>query len=303
MLRATIRSSAPLPLPSASGIELVGDTAYVISDDSPFLYRFRAADLTPNEPIRLFETAHFSAGRIPKTLKPDLEAITLLPPAADEPPSLLVAGSGATAAREQGFRVTLAADPPPAGVAVYPVSLGALYKALRQYLPGGQALNIEALAATPDHLWLFHRPVGTVAGRLGFRYNWVDAAAALRPPYAPPPTIRPRPYAVPDLDGHPSGLSGATFFGEKLFVTASVEITSDPVLDGEILGSFIGLLNPADPTRGQFAQLEWPNGDPFPEKVEGLAVRRQTATGYELLLVTDDDKGGSTVLVVDVSGA
>lgn len=300
MLTVRIISSAPLPLPSASGIEIVGDTAYVVSDDAPFLYSFRAADLAPNQPVRLFETAHFSSGRIPKDLKPDLEAMAYLSATATAPGGLLLAGSGATAARETGFWVADAAAPG-GSATVYPVVLGALYRALRAELPPGQLLNLEALAATTEHLWLFQRPVGTTAGRVCFRVPLGTARAALQPPYPVPPTRRPLPYRVPDLDGQPGGLSGATFFDDRLFVTASVEVTTDPVRDGEVLGSFVGLLDPAKLLDGHFAQLAWPDGRPFREKVEGVAVRHRLGPGrYELLLVTDDDRGGSTVLVVEV---
>jgi hypothetical protein len=299
MLRATILSSAPLPLPSASGIEIVGETAFVISDDAPFLYRFGAADLVPNEPIRLFETAHFSSGRIPKALKPDLEAMTYLPPLPHDFGTLLLAGSGASSVREGGFWIDFGLQSA-SSLTVFPVSLTVLYQSLRQYLPAGQALNIEAMAATAEHLWLFQRPVGTTAGRLGFRFKMEDAYAAIRPPHRVPPTIRPRLYTVPEVDGYPGGLSGATFFEDRLFVTASVEKTHDPVLDGEVLGSFVGILDPKKRLNGHFAQLTWPDGKPFREKVEGVAVRRKTAVSYELLLVTDDDRGGSTVLVVEV---
>ncbi len=312
-LNATIISSAPLPLPSASGIELVGETAFVISDDSPFLYTFRAPDLMAGEPIRLFETAHFSTGRIPKHLKPDLEAITFLPPgpvssgANDSGAAgggLLLAGSGATAARESGFWVELTTDTRVG--AVYPVSLAALYRALRRHLPRGQPLNIEALATTATELLLFQRPVGTERGRRCFRLPLAQARALLRPTAAdaaPPLALRVSPYEAPTLLGHAAGLSGATIAYDRLFVTASVENTTDPVADGEILGSYVGVLDPQKPRKGCFGQLAWPDGRPFREKVEGVAVRQKLANGYELLLVTDDDHGGSTVVIVAVTVA
>ena len=155
MLTATIISAAPLPLPSASGIEIVGETAFVISDDAPFLYSFCTADLMPNAPIRLFETAHFSSGRIPKDLKPDLEAIAFLPASSAGGAGLLVAGSGATAAREGGFWVEIDAEN--RSGAVYPVSLAGLYRALRMHLPAGQPLNLEACTSTATELLLFQR--------------------------------------------------------------------------------------------------------------------------------------------------
>ncbi len=301
MLTATILSSAALPLPSASGIELVGATAYVISDDSPFLYRFRATDLTPHEPIRLFEPEKIVEGRIPKKRKPDLEAIALLPADAAGGAGLLIAGSGSKKRRDGGFWVAL--DPDGATGAVQPLDLEALYDVLRDHLPADQKLNLEALAATDTELLLFQRSVGTAAGRVCFRLPLPAVRALLHTEAPPIPAFQGMPYNVPDLDGQPGGLSGACVFEGRLFVTASVEISDDPVRDGEVLGSFVGLLDLRQPADGHFAHLAWPDGRPFREKVEGVAVRQKTATGYELLLVTDDDKGGSTVLVVAVREA
>ena len=43
-MTATIRSETSLPhLPSASGVEIIGPTAYVVSDDAPYLYLLDAA--------------------------------------------------------------------------------------------------------------------------------------------------------------------------------------------------------------------------------------------------------------------
>ena len=158
------------------------------------------------------------------------------------------------------------------------MSFAALYRVLRPHLPAKQPLNIEAMAATADHLWLFHRPVGTTAGRLAFRLSQREAHSCFHPPYRPPAALRAIPYAVPDLQGQPGGLSGATFFEEKLFVTASVEVTTDPVRDGEVLGSFVGLLDPQKLTDGQFAHLAWADGRPSARKWRAWPCARKPPT-------------------------
>ncbi|MBC8082911.1 MAG: hypothetical protein H7Z21_06825, partial [Hymenobacter sp.] len=164
-MRAVILHQLELAeLPSASGVEIVGDTVYVIGDDSPWLYRFSATDLTPGQPLPLFETAHFSSGRIAKALKPDLECLTALTTATGET-GLLVCGSGATAAREAGFWVPVPAAQGPAS----PLVLSGLYAQLRQVLPAGVTLNLEAAAATTTELLLFQRTVGSAAGNLVFQ--------------------------------------------------------------------------------------------------------------------------------------
>ncbi|GAA4374335.1 DUF6929 family protein [Hymenobacter koreensis] len=303
-MTATILRQIVLPdLPSASGIEVLGEVAYVIGDDSPLLYCLDAATLKPNAPIRLFETAHFGTGRIPKNLKPDLECLTAASDAGQN--GLLIMGSGATAAREIGFWVDLPKHHG-AEAEVHPLSLSVLYAAFRKALPGALVLNLESAAATATELFLLQRSVGTAAGNLLFRGSLAGTLNLLRHRSHVVPAFRPQLYQLPSIEGKPAGFSGASVYKNKLFVTASVEDTVDAVADGAVLGSFVGIIDPQDTSTKalpvQMAQLQLPNGQPYRGKVEGVAVRREVSPHhYELLLVTDDDAGGSTAVVVELS--
>ncbi|RZL09769.1 MAG: hypothetical protein EOO62_13755 [Hymenobacter sp.] len=108
-MTATILSEVILPqLPSASGVEIIGPTAYVVSDDAPYLFLLDAATLAPTGQVQLFETSEFGTGRIPKASKPDLESM-----AAIRGPGgvagLLLCGSGSRPNREIGYFVGLPA--------------------------------------------------------------------------------------------------------------------------------------------------------------------------------------------------
>ncbi|UOQ74709.1 DUF6929 family protein [Hymenobacter cellulosilyticus] len=303
-MKATIVRQYELPnLPSASGIELVGNTAYIIGDDSPFLYSCSAESLAPNTPLALFETAHFSSGRIPKDRKPDLECLTAITTGPET--ALLACGSGATAAREQGFWVALPAGPGTA--TVQPVSLSRLYAALRQVLPKGITLNLEAAAATDTELLLFQRTVGAAAGNIVFRLPLAAALECIRHQREVPP-VQLQHFALPTIEGKDAGFSGACTFDNKVFITASVEDTADAIADGEVLGSFVGVLPaPSATTKAtalQMAHLVLPNGQPYRGKVESIVVRRPLGAGrYEALLVTDDDAGGSTAVLIELHAA
>ncbi|MBW3127313.1 DUF6929 family protein [Hymenobacter profundi] len=291
-MQAIILRELVLPdLPSASGVELIGDSIYIVGDDSPFLYMLDAASLEAGRPTTLFETAHFSTGRIPKAKKPDLECLTALTLPSGET-GLLTFGSGSAPTREIGFWVPLLHG----SATVYPLALGPLYKVLRAQLPVGISLNVEAAAATATELWLFQRGIGVGAQNLVFRLPLEPTLDFIRLRTAQPPTIRQQVLALPMVGGHTAGLSGATWYDGRLFVTASVEDTLDPVADGAVLGSLVGMAEPGkSPT---WVPLVQPNGQPYLRKVEGVAVRRRIAHGhYELLLVTDDDAGGSTALI------
>lgn len=289
-MTATVLSETILPqLPSASGVEIIGATAYIVSDDAPYLYRLDAATLAAAPPLRLFESAEFGSGRIPKATKPDLESMAAVP-GPDGTPSLLLFGSGSGPRRCRGYLVSQLSAATPQ---VQPLDLTALYQHLG--LPAAVQLNIEAAATTATELLLLQRTVGGGPCYL-LSLPLADTLVHLQAPGTPPPApTRCLPLPLPVLDGWAAGLSGATFLNGRLYVTASVEATADAVLDGTVLGSFVGCLDLATAT-ATFARLLWADGRPYLGKVEGLAVRRQLPETLELLLVTDDDQGGSTAL-------
>ena len=290
-MTATILSENSLPgLPSASGVEIIGPVAYVIGDDSPYLYQLDAATLAPAGRIALFEAAaDFASGRMPKLVKPDLECMVALT-WPDGRAGLLLLGSGSRPNRARAWFV-------PAEGAQVPeaVDLTLLYALLAAQLPAGVVLNLEAAATTATELLLFQRTVGRADAALLFVLPLAETLALLtNAPGANPPAVHQLVFGLPLIYGCPAGFSGATFVDGRLFVSASVEDTADAVLDGAVLGSFVGVVDVAAGT-ATLAQLAWADGRPYFGKVEGLAVRRQLADGhFELLLVTDDDAGGST---------
>ncbi|WP_046246527.1 DUF6929 family protein [Hymenobacter terrenus] len=294
MMTATILSEVAIPgLPSASGIELIGPVAYVISDDAPFVYLLDASSLATLAQVRLFDTSEFAAGRIPKSSKPDLEALTALTWPNGQA-GVLALGSGSTPAREVGWFV------PVSGGAPLRVELGQLYALLRLHLAASAVLNLEAAASTATELLLLQRTVGRAGGALLFRLPLVATLAFITASGAAPAVAPPQSFPLPAIDGRPAGFSGATFEGERLLVTASVEDTDDAVLDGSVLGSFVGVVDVAGRTT-DFARLVWADGRTYRGKVEGLAVRRTLGPNHwELLLVTDDDAGGSTAVVAEI---
>ena len=292
-MTATVVSENPIPnLPSASGIEIIGPVAYLIGDDSPYLYPLDAATLAPHAPVLLFETEHFDDGRIGKKRKPDLECMAALvwP---DGRPGLLLLGSGSRPNRARGWFVPTEGPQTPE-----PLDLAPLYAKLQAALPDGVELNLEAAATTEMELLLFQRTVGRADAALLLA---LPLALVLRQLAGDVDAEIPAPqqvaFALPHIDGCPAGFSGATFVGEHLFVSASVENTDDAVLDGEVLGSFVGVVDAVAGT-ANFARLAWADGRAYRGKVEGLAVRRELAKNqFELLLVTDDDEGGSTAAI------
>ncbi|WP_226163726.1 DUF6929 family protein, partial [Hymenobacter terricola] len=247
-------------------------------------------------PVRLFDSDPAGPARIPKPDKPDLECMAALcwP---DGRPGLLLFGSGSRPNRARGWFV-----PTETGAAPVPEEqdFAPLYALLQPHLPPGTVLNLEAAATSATELLLFQRTVGRADAALLFRLP-LAAALVFAASGGPAPDVQVLKFQLPEIDGCPAGFSGATFVDDLLFVTASVENTTDAVLDGAVLGSFIGLVN-LEAGTGAFARLQWADGHAYHGKVEGLAVRRALAAGrWELLLVTDDDMGGSTAVVAEVA--
>ena len=298
-MTATVLTETALPqLPSASGVEIIGPTAYVVSDDAPFLYQLDATTLASRGRVQLFESAEFGTGRIPKATKPDLESMAAVT-SPDGATGLLLFGSGALPTRETGYFVGL----PAAGAAprfVQRLDLAALYAQLRAQLPPGTVLNLEAAATTATELLLLQRPVGGGPALL-FALPLDATLLHLFEPRHPVPAVAWQLVVeLPALAGYAAGFSGATFVAGQLLVTASVEAAPDAVADGAVLGSFVGVVDLVART-AVFAHLTWVGGRAYVGKVEGLAVRQVLGPAHlELLLVTDDDQGGSTAVVAEV---
>jgi hypothetical protein len=293
-------------IPSASGMEIIGNRLYVVGDDSPFLYVLDLASLLVEDQIRLFESGDFGSGRIPKLLKPDLECLTRLD--MNGASTLVAFGSGSTPNRARGYSIQLPAGNQE-GAQVQSHSLSDLYQALQadEDLLGNDVLNLEAAAATPDKLLLLQR--ATQAGTnllLSFpRQEFVSYMSGTGKKL---PGYEAISFHLPDLAGLPARFSGAVAYHDKLFVTASVENTTDAILDGEVLGSFVGWIE-LDAVKGDRGLLELHTalvtdgaGKPYPGKVESLVIldspRPHT---FRALAMTDNDQGQSDLLELELT--
>jgi hypothetical protein len=296
MKGATIRERRVLEgLQSASGLEHVGDSYYVISDDSPFLFRMNG-DWKVVEKTRLFASDVRDSERIAKSQKPDLEALCLVEWHGRR--ELLCFGSGSKSpARDVCFRVDVTDANAPKNVRR--VELTALYDSLRAdpKVVGTRALNLEAACGADDKLFLFQR--GNILGQntliefeLGALMEYLDA------PQAPAPAPRVRAFALPRLQERLAGFSAATVVRDSLIFSAAVEDTDNEIDDGAKLGSFIGQITGV--------ALDWIEPVRFDDeiarvKIEGIAGLSAGTGIVELVAVTDDDEGASEVMRIEIS--
>ena len=228
---------------AASGVARRGDYVYVIGDDELGLGVFRLSKEAPGalRPALRGELSADDAER--KRDKPDLEALTLLPPANRRPfGSLLGLGSGSKPHRQRGFVWGLAADGALDGEPIE-IDLSPLYQRLRESAP---ELNVEGASVLDDRLWLFHRGNTeqglNIVAEVPFAEFMDGVEGDGRIECGEDVPIRA--YELGELDGVPLTFSDATPLADQLVVfTASAEPGSDPHgTDGEIRGSVVGMI-------------------------------------------------------------
>ncbi len=211
-------------IPSASGIEKVGDTIYIMGDDSPWLFWMNERyEITGKIPVADVSAA--VKGKIPKPVKPDLEAMALFRN------ELLLFGSGSKSPqRDVLVRVNIISKK----ASTY--SLVQFYDHLCTAAKiTRDDLNIEAAVIFNTSLLLFNR------GNNCIYETDIEALLAFSSGAENMPSVKIFRITLPMLQEIQAGFSGACLStdSQQIIFTASVENTPNWVDDGEILGSFI----------------------------------------------------------------
>jgi hypothetical protein len=247
LVRALVLSQPSHPsalshLSAASGLVRSGDRLFVVADDELHLGVFPAAGDAPGHLVRLFEGDLPAAKPARKQRKPDLEALTLLPPMPSYPHGALVAlGSGSTPQRCRGIVLGLDAGGDLSGQRRI-FDLEPLYRKLGSHFA---ELNIEGATIASGELNLFQR------GNIGQPLNGVarfpltaliDAMEHRLTEAIEPIDVHAIdlgrlgnvPYSITDATALPDG---------RTLVTAVAEETEDSYADGACLGAMIAVLS------------------------------------------------------------
>jgi hypothetical protein len=229
----------PSHLSAASGVVRRGDFVYVIGDDELHLGVFEVSSGEPGHLVRVL------SGELPddhgerSKHKPDLEALTLLPPFEEHPyGALLGLGSGSGPERDRGFVCALGADGSLSGEP-REVDLAPVYELLREHVA---ELNVEGAATMADRLWLLQRGNSEFGSNVVAELSLDHVMASLRQDLRidAHELANVRSYELGDIDGVELTFSDATPIAEQLVVfTASAEAE-----DGRICGSVVGTLQP-----------------------------------------------------------
>lgn len=267
---------------SASGLSAIGEDFYVVGDDSPYLFQLDK-DLKIIDRIRLMPQIELPDSLYAKAVKPDFEAIATTP----SKKKMFIFGSGSKSPqRDVVVEVELLESP-----VVRSFDLQKFYSALR-FKAGlkESELNIEAAEIVNGYLLLFNRGRNMI-----LRYNLEEFYAFLEDNKGiPEPEVFS--FTLPGINGIEAGFSGATTHpdGETIIFTATVEDTGNWIDDGEVLGSFLGIIDSSNlkgksPKKVSATAVKV-NEKILPIKVESLAVIGISGErDLELMLVTDSD--------------
>lgn len=286
-LRDPPDDGVPAHVASASGVVRRGDFVYVIGDDLLQVAIFEIAAGEPGRALKVLPGDLPADGELRAERKPDLEALTALPPVEGEPHGgLLGIGSGSNPSRDRGFFCSFAADGSLQGdtrtIDVHPV-----YDVLREEL-GGE-VNIEGAAVLRDRLWLLHRGNEGGGRNAVAEFELADLSRTLAEDLVVTPAeLRSlRGYELGDLDGVPVCFSDATMLTDELICfTASAEDAEK----GDIRGSVAGTIDAG----GQVRRLR--TIDPR-WKVEGVDATVDTGVIDFLFVCDQDDPGAASPLL------
>ena len=296
-LQATVLSSTHLDrLSSASGVVYADSSYYVVGDDSPWLYRV-SETLRSKEWIKLSSTDSLVNGRIPKSIKSDFECMEEL--IIDGHHYLVFLSSGSMLlTRDTAEIVDIEA-----GEIVTRKNIRPLLDRIKQTarFPEDDEINIEGLAITEQQIYMLHR--GNISGNLIISLEVRPFYEYLTGMTEKLPGIEIYPFNLPRLENTSAGFSGACITPDNQFLvfTASVEKTGDVLSDGEIAGSYLGIIPFHRMAEGFYeATLLQRDGGVLPAKLEGVAVHDMEGNVAHLLVVADNDDGTSDLYEVEL---
>lgn len=271
--------------PSASGIENFNNQFYIIGDDANNLL-ILDINLNSIDSVSIFP---FSGQRMPKSIKADLESISIT-----KTNEILLLGSGALSPyRNSAWLI----DPHSREKKHY--HLDTFYQRLK--LTGLKELNIEGSCVIQGSFLLSNR------GNKSNLHNhliitnenfFLDQSGSV---------INVMSIGVNDDSTIFSGVSGLAYskMSDRLIITISTEDTNNVMDDGAIGKSYLWIVNNIS------SKLKWkainPNRvidleklDPRfkGQKIESACIEKETDDYIHLVLVSDNDNGSSTLFSV-----
>lgn len=277
-------------IPSASGIAIKNEIAYIVSDDGTGIYKIDLKNFH-QEKIPIAGLA-FNEYREDKSIKHDFESACF---ATWQNREYLVAiGSGSGSARDSMLMLNTGDY---ADQKIY--SLKRFYQQLLLTTSTDSAqLNMEGLTIAGDSLIFLNR-----GNNLMLTCNVHDFFSFLVNGSNRIPEIRVRKVALPAIEKHEARFSGICTIDEKrLLFCASVENTPDWTKDGPVLGSYFGIYSLENGRVVATYLLKDREGKAIKEKIESVDILQNTKRDLIFLATVDNDNGSSKLFQLRLKG-
>lgn len=272
-------------IPSGSGMSKVGDFLYIVGDDSPYLFVLDSNFSIVNQ-IPLIDTSGYDGGRLPKKNKPDFEAMERI-----SDTEIIIFGSGSKSPTRDVMILVSIQD----SITFESFVITDFYNNLRNLSEMKTAeLNIEAAAFWNGHLSLFNR-----SNNLIFTFEYASLIEQIKAGKLPK-IKNITSIELPAINHISSGFSGAEGCEDEnmILFTSSVEGTEDSYHDGEIYGSFIGVLRLELGKIKYFDEIVRVSDQGRPQKVESITkVASFSKNKIKINAVTDNDDGKSNIFI------
>lgn len=242
---------------AASGMVYSQNVLFVISDSSNFLYQY---DIHKKLLLK-FPLVKDAKENIEKENKPDLESIT------QYGNQLIMLGSGSTEKRNTMFTLDLGSD------ALQTQDLTSLYQKLKTVGSfSDDQLNIEGAIYAHQTMLLFQR---------GNSKNSRNGIFII--PNNQEDGIRFVPISLPTLDDIETTFTDAILVNDKIYFLACAENTASTYVDGEVLGTILGIMHA--PTF-EIIDVQLLSEH---QKFEGITLYKESENEIEFLLCEDND--------------
>ncbi|MFY7739970.1 MAG: DUF6929 family protein [Flavobacterium sp.] len=248
-------------LGSASGLIYQDNTIFAIGDNSSYLYEYHI----DSNKLERHALAENSEENIPKSIKPDFEAITKYQD------SLYLFGSGSTVNRT----IMVQVDAKSKNV-IKSQDLSDLYLAMQSFGKiAEEDFNLEGAIFNGETWFLFNRGNGKTNKNVVFTIDGKNLANEFR--------IVANEYKLPKIKGIRTSFTDAILVDDKIYFLATAENTDSTYNDGEVLGSIVGRIDVKK------MKIDFTKKITDTQKFEGITLFKKSEKEIEFLLCEDND--------------
>jgi hypothetical protein len=285
----TVQQTLLDSIPSGSGMVMQKDSLYIVGDDAANVYKLHILSKAYTK-IPLDDASGY---RLDRRVKPDYEAAVVVQYKGKD--YLLALGSGSMSPHRDSLLIMNMVT-----VEQAKISLAPLYGAFRKVSGKDTEINIEGIAIAGNNAYILNRSKGYV-----YRMNRDELMSYIFSPSYTLPAFKTYQVKLPEKRGLTAGLSGACKLDEgRLLICASLENTPNATTDGEVRGSYIGILDVSNDKEIKLEAIGMVRDGKrkkLKEKVESLVyLGKDNENKIRILAVADNDNGTSKLLELSV---